>query len=101
MADMKMVRVDMTPVDEIFAMIGKLNRHQRAWLEFRIVDRPGVLRTHMGAWALLRRKELQKELPEELRKHVDRFWRAVDAVCRRDDRRPQSLPRCCRLADKR
>lgn len=94
-------RVDMTPVDEIMALMGALDAGQRAHLEARIVGHPGLMRDCMGAWAFLHRSEMLEELPGGLRDHVDRFWRAIDRACRRIDRKPLRLPKCCRDAERR
>jgi hypothetical protein len=91
-----MLKVDLTPVDRILALVHRLSSLQRLQLENRIADHPGAMRAQMGAWAFLNREALNAALPPRLRPHVPRFWIAVDEVCRRNDRRVRRIPRCCR-----
>ena len=91
-----MLKVDVTPIDRILALAHRLTSLQRLQLESRIADQPGAMRAQIGAWAFLNREALNEALPPRLRPHMPRFWKAVDEVCRRDDKRSRKVPRCCR-----
>lgn len=90
-------RMDMVPLDHILALMERLTTDQRIALETRIVDRPGTLRAQMGAWAFSNREAMQEELPARLHADIDRFWKAVDEVCKRNDRKPAKIGKCCRI----
>jgi len=89
------VKVDMAPVDEILALAGRLDANQRMHLDVRLMSRPGLVRSCFTVWAYLHRHELARELPAGVRGLVSRFWRTIDEICRKHDRRAPRLPRCC------
>ena len=80
------VKMDPAPVGEIMEKIKRLNSHQREYLLSTFAQTPGFMRTQMGAWGYLFEDPVKKELPKDLRPRVERFWKAVDRVCMREDR---------------
>jgi hypothetical protein len=93
-------RVDMTAVDEIMARVLLLNAPQRAVLDSRLLALPGLVRSCFTVSAYLHREELKMELPLEVRAIASRFWSTIDAVCRREERRPDRMAPCCRRRER-
>ena len=84
----RIVRMNLAPVDEIMTRVRRLDAAQRFHLDARIFSLPGLFRSCLSVWAFRHRDSLKRELPKGPRTAVFGVWRTIEACCRRD-RRPR------------
>ena len=88
-------KIDMTPVDEILVRVKRLNEVQMVALETRLFGEPRVAAAQFVAWEFDNRKALLDALPSNFRSQTGNFWKAIEKVCKFNDRARWRIPKCC------